>query len=228
MSIVQGIQRDDPGYMAVLEDKCVRLRASEQEKIKSVKEEQTSPDASTLMQALQDITDRLGRLESWPNTSTDTASSLGANAASLIAGPPTKALSKLSGEEEEGGMCLRPETYAQAEPKEKNRDCNKLDMISLFYGWISVADYLIRKRGDVASYINHVKYAAEMLNSRQFYDSGAIKYDRLIIDKYVNGKATNFNPVPVASILAFSSRVIPDSVEMCPGGSITKGHKQTH
>lgn len=215
--------------MASLEDEYVRLKALESdlgkaEGIKGAEGGQgINPDVNLIMQSLQDITGRLGRLESRPNTKDDTASTTGANAATLIAGPLTKALLKLSGEEEDGGRLLRLETYAQSDLKERNRDCNKLDTISLFYGWISVADHLARTGGEVASYISHVKYAVEMLNSRQFDDSGVIKYGRLIIDGYVNGKSTNFNPDPVSSTLAFSSQVIPESVEMCSGASITKG-----
>lgn len=226
MSVLEGIKRDDPTYLPSLEEEYVRLKALE----KGVKEEikgaeggkDVPPDLALVMRSLQDITGRLGRLELKPD-STDTASDVGVNAAKLIAGPLTKALSKLTGEEEEKGMWLRPETYAQADLKWKSRDCNKLDTISLFYGWISVADYLIHAGGDIASYINHVKYAVDMMNSRQFYDSGAIKYDRLIVDDYIKGKSRNFDPNPVASTLAFSSRVIPDYVEMCAGASITKG-----
>lgn len=135
----------------------------------------------------------------------------------------TKALSKLSGEDHDAGTCLRPETYAQSDTKEKNRDHTKLDSVSLFYGWISVADYLAKTGGDVASYINHIKYAAEMLNTRQFFHCGAVKYDRMIIDKYVSGKALNFNPDPVILSLSFSAKVIPDSIDMFPGASLTKG-----
>lgn len=143
--------------------------------------------------------------------------------AQSIADPLTKALSKLSGEEDDSGTSLRPETYAQADIKGKNRDFNKMDCVSLFYGWISVADHLVKSGADVASYVCHVKYTAEMLNSRQFYDSGAVKSDRMIIDKYVSGKSSNFNPDPVISTLSFSAKVIPDSVDMFMGTSVTTG-----
>lgn len=52
---------------------------------------------------------------------------------------------------------------------------------------------------------------------------GAIKYDRLIIDNYLAGKATDFRPDPVVSSLTFASQVIPETADICHGGSITKG-----
>lgn len=45
----------------------------------------------------------------------------------------------------------------------------------------------------------------------------------MIIDNYLSGKAHNFTPDPVVSTLSFSSKVIPDNVEMFPGASLTKG-----
>lgn len=75
----------------------------------------------------------------------------------------------------------------------------------------------------MASYVHRVKYTTEMLNTRQFYNSAAVHYDRLIVNNYLSGKSKNFRPDPVSSTLAFSSGVIPESVEMCPGASITKG-----
>lgn len=73
------------------------------------------------------------------------------------------------------------------------------------------------------SYINHMRYATEMLHTRQFYDIGAIKYDRAIVDKHLEGKVGGFDPDPVISSITFSSKVIPDSVELCAGASLTKG-----
>lgn len=71
--------------------------------------------------------------------------------------------------------------------------------------------------------MNHIRYAIEMLHTRQSYDVGAVRYDRLIIDKYLEGKATGFDPDSVISSLSFSSKIIPDNVELCHGASLTKG-----
>lgn len=141
----------------------------------------------------------------------------------MITAPLTKALAKLTGEEDERGKVLRPETYSQSELKEKVRDHNKLDTIGLFHGWVCVAQYLMLHGGDLTSYMRHIRYATEMLHTRQFYDMGAIRYNRMIIDKYLDGKSAGFDPDPVISSLTFSSKIIPDSVELCPGASLTKG-----
>lgn len=231
MAVIEGMERKSEAYLKFLEDEYVRRKLQDKGKDPEGKDLDgagagSSTDVkmvlSSLQDSLHDITGRLGRLESNTAPSADPGT-LGVSAARLIADPLTKALSKLSGEEDDSGMSLRPETYAQSDIKCKNRDHTKLDCVSLFYGWISVTDHLIRSGGDVKSYVNHVKYASEMLNSRQFYDSGAIKYDRMIVDRYLNGKSSNFNPDPVISTLSFSAKVIPDSVEMFPGASLTKG-----
>lgn len=62
-----------------------------------------------------------------------------------------------------------------------------------------------------------------MLHTRQFFDMGAIKYDRMIVDKFVDRTSSSFTPDSVISSLTFSSRVIPDNREMCHGASLTKG-----
>lgn len=62
-----------------------------------------------------------------------------------------------------------------------------------------------------------------MLQSRKFYDAGAIRYDRMIINKYLQGRSPGFSPDPVISALTFSSQVIPDPAEICHGGSLTRG-----
>lgn len=82
--------------------------------------------------------------------------------------------------------------------------------------------HVMKTGGDVASYLSHVRFATEMLHSRNFDDCGAVKYDRMIIDKHLSGKSTNFNPNTVISSLTFSTHVIPDNVEICHGGSLTK------
>lgn len=230
MAVVEGMDRTSDAYLKFLEDEFVRRKLADKGKDPEASdldgaraEDKSSAEMKLIMNSLQDITNRLGRLESSPGSSLDTAGTVGVSAARLIADPLTKALSKLSGEEEDTGTSLRPETYAQSDLKTKNRDHTKMDSVSLFYGWISVIDYLIRSGGDVKSYVNHVKYTTEMLNSRLFYDCCVVKYDRMIVDRYMCGRSINFNPDPVTSTLAFSSKVIPDSVDMFPGASLHKG-----
>lgn len=75
----------------------------------------------------------------------------------------------------------------------------------------------------MASYINHLKFASGMLHSHRFYDAGAIEYDRYIVDKFLKSKSGKFDPDPVGSSLTFSPRIIPDSVDLCLGASLTKG-----
>lgn len=62
-----------------------------------------------------------------------------------------------------------------------------------------------------------------MLNSRKFFDIGALKYDRLIIDKFLTGKSRGFHPDPVLSSLTFATQVIPNTAEICHRGSLMKG-----
>lgn len=88
---------------------------------------------------------------------------------------------------------------------------------------LSAAQHLMQTGGDLKSYICHMRYATEMLHTRQFYDCGATKYDRMIVDKYLERKGSSFDPDPVISSLTFASKVIPDSVELCHGASLTKG-----
>lgn len=75
----------------------------------------------------------------------------------------------------------------------------------------------------MACYLDHLKYAAGMLHTLQFYDLGAVKYDRMVIDKYLDKKSSTFAPDPFISTLTFSSHVIPDSSKLCHGASLTKG-----
>lgn len=98
-----------------------------------------------------------------------------------------------------------------------------MDAVGLFYGWTCVAKYIQSHGDDVGSYLDHLKYTAGMLHTRQFYDMGAIKYDHMIVDKYLETKASTFTPDPVILSLTFSSRVIPDNSDMCHGASLTKG-----
>lgn len=145
--------------------------------------------------------------------------------ADLLTAPLTKAFAKLSSSEEDPGIHLRPETYAQADLKEKNRDHSKLDTVDLLYGWVCVADHLLSTGGDIMSYIKHLKFAAGMLHSRRFFDAGAVKYDRFIIDKYLRCKSAGFEPDTVGSSLTFSARIIPDNIQLVHGASLTKGIK---
>lgn len=98
-----------------------------------------------------------------------------------------------------------------------------MDTVDLFYGWVSVANHICNSGGDIRSYLRHLKFATEMLQTRRFYDISAIKYDRLIVDKYVMGKSTGFEPDSVLSSLTFSAKVIPETTELCHGASLTKG-----
>lgn len=145
-------------------------------------------------------------------------------ASDLMSEPLTKALSKLIDSDDDAkGRPLRPETYSQADQKGGKRDFNRMDTLDLFYGWTCVADYLINSGGDIRSYISHIKFATQMLHSRHFYDSGAILYDRQIIDRVVEGRSRSFAPDTVVSSLTFSPRLIPENIELCHGASLTKG-----
>lgn len=154
-------------------------------KVKTEHDLPSKDDIIRMMDSLDQITDRLSKLETGASKSPSGTGSPDLSAATLITAPLTKALAKLTGEEEEKGKVLRPETYAQHDLKDKSRDHNKLDTIGLFYGWVCVAQYLMKHGGDLPSYMKHIRYATEMLHTRQFYDVGAIKYERLIIDKYL-------------------------------------------
>lgn len=228
-AVIEGYDRDDPNYLKLLEDEFCELKrtvtALEKEK-GEIKVEPTEGDLQskmdTMMDCLGGITDRLKKLETGSSKSTDHGGAT-ASPASMLTTPLTKALAKLAGEEEDRGKALRPETYAQGDLKDRNRDHTKLDTIGLFYGWICIARHLLQTGGDLRSYINHIHYATQMLNTRQFFYIGAIKYDRAIVDKYLEGRAGGFDPDPVVSSITFSSKIIPDTVELCPGASLTKG-----
>lgn len=233
MAVVTGYSRDDDAYLAFLEDEYTRRKMEDERKLKTepAGDFSTVPtaDLTNIHSSLRQITDRLTKIEtSGPTTHTpdpghSSDKSLGVAAAKLIAESLTKALAKLSGEESDTGKQLRPEFYAQSESKERNRDSSKMDMLDLFYGWACIAEDLVSNGGDIESYLRHVKFATEMLHTRKFYDSGAVKYDRLIMDKFISGKSHRFEPDTVISSLTFSSNVIPDSVELCHGASLTRG-----
>lgn len=121
-------------------------------------------DISDINQSLRLITDRLSKLEKPSSPAHGTPLP-----ASLLADPLTKALAKLSGDEPEEGRILRPETYAQSDTKDKNRDYSKLDVVDLMYGWVSIAEQLLTSGGDIHSYIRHIKFASEMLHTRRVY-----------------------------------------------------------
>lgn len=234
MAVLEGYTRDDPKYLKQLEEEFCQLKlvvtSSIAEGGKGIKIDPTSTDTPTkadmdrVFSSLDRITDRLDKIER-PSVhgASGGTSDPGLSAASLMADPLTKALAKLVGEEDDRGKALRPENYSQSDLKDKSRDHTKLDTVDLFYGWVCVAQHLMHTRGDLASYMKHLRYSMEMLHTRQFYDAGAVKYDRMIINKYLEGKATGFDPDPVISSLSFSSKIIPDNVELCPGASLTKG-----
>lgn len=225
MSVVEGYSRDDEKYLKFLEDEYVRRE--KEDKVRVKREGATGaavdPDKIKVMsQALLKISDRLSGMETKLASATGADSSTTA-ASDLLTAPLTKALAKLSVDDDEEGRQLRPETYSQSELKGRNRDYTKLDTVDLLYGWVSVAEYLLKSGGDLHSYIRHLKFAAGMLHSRRFYDSGAVEYDRYIIDKHIQGKSGGFDPDPIGSSLTFSTRTIPDSVDLCQGASLTKG-----
>lgn len=231
MAVLDGFDRNDPKYLKQLEDEFCELKlnmaaaAAAGGGVKPKEEPSDAPtraDMKRVMDSLNMITDRISKLETGPLPHR-TGSGDSTTTASLISDPLTKALAKLTGDEDDIGKALRPETYSQHELKEKARDHNKLDTVGLFYGWVCIAQHLMKTGGDLASYMNHVRYATGMLHTRQFYDIGAIKYDRQIVDKYLENKSSGFAPDPVISSLTFSSKLIPDSVELCPGASLTKG-----
>lgn len=229
MAVIEGFTRDDPRYLKQLEEEYCELKENAAAAalaagggVKTDPDLPTKSDISRMMDSLDNITDRLRKLETGASKPAGTGDP-DLSAADLITAPLTKALAKLTGEEEERGNVLRPETYAQHNLKGKNRDHTKLDTVGLFYGWVCVAQHLMKHGGDLNSYMNHIRYATEMLHTRQFFDVGAINYDRLIVDKYLEGKSRGFDPDPVISSLTFSSKIIPDTVELCPGASLTKG-----
>lgn len=240
MAVVEGWDRDDPSYLKMLEEEFAKNTLElAQLRAKQPKEEPGAgggiqipaippanppalPQLDNVMKALQLITTRLDNIESGQKQQTDKIQS-STSAADLMAAPLTKALAQLSLDDDDTGRPLRPETYCQSEMKPKARDHTKMDTLDLAYGWACVIDYLMSTGGEVHSYVRHVKYTLRMLHTRQFYDAGAVLYDRFIVDKYINSKSYGFEPDPVGSSLCFPPRVIPDSVEICHGGSLTKG-----
>lgn len=220
MAVVAGYDRDSEEYVKMLEDEFCR---NKKEKERLAREHDSKEGITTIASdfklALDALSDRLRKLETSP-TSSDKGD---ISAASLFTTPLTKALARLSGDDDDEGKYYRPEYYAQHEIREKGRDHNKLDSVGLFYGWTCVANYIMKHGGNLGSYLDHIKYASGMLNTRQFFDAGAIKYDRMIVDRFLEGKSSSFAPDPVLSSLTFSSRIIPDSSELCHGASLTKG-----
>lgn len=225
-AVIEGYDRTDETHLKFLEDEYCRRQKEDELRLKAVKPDptgtpsppSTSPELTDLKQSMKLLTDRLKDLELKSKAPAGPPA-----AADLMAAPLTAALAKLSGLEEERGRLLRPEFYSQAHLKVNQRDYTKLDTVDLFYGWLCVTDYLITSGGDVKSYLGHIRYTTEMLQSRKFFDIGAVKYDRLIIDKFLAGKSSCFDPDPILSSLTFSTQVIPDNTEICHGGSLTRG-----
>ena len=142
--------------------------------------------------------------------------------ADLLTGPLTQALARLSGvaADDSKGKPYRPETYSQK--TDKKRDYSKMDLVDLVYGWTRVAEHIASTGGNIGSYIQHMKFTAELLHSRKFFDESAVSYDRHIIDSFVDGKSSDFNPDPIGASLCFSPNVIPKDCEPVHGGSLHK------
>ena len=98
----------------------------------------------------------------------------------------------------------------------------KMDLVDLVYGWARVAEHIASTGGNIDSYIQHMKFTAELLHSRKFFDESAVSYDRHIIDRFVDGKSSDFNPDPIGASLYFSPNVIPKDCEPVHGGSLHK------
>lgn len=230
MAVVTGYSRDDQKYLKFLEDEYVRREKEDELKIKREGADGGTvdpDDIKAMSHSLREISDRLSNLETNLAKVKDTGHPLDPTAtdaaADLLTAPLTRALAHLSMDDTDEGKPLRPETYSQSELKGKNRDYTKMDTVDLLFGWVSVADFLVKSGGDLPGYIRHLKFAAGMLHSRRFYDSGAIEYDRYIIDKFIQKKSGGFEPDSVGSTLTFSPRIIPDATELCHGASLTKG-----
>lgn len=88
-----------------------------------------------------------------------------------------------------------------------------MDTLDLMYGWICVADHMNSANEDITSYLCHIKYAAQMLHSCQFWDSAAVKYDREIGERYLHKDSKNFDPDPVIHSL-FSKGYSRDGGDM--------------
>lgn len=219
-AVVPGYDRDDKAYLAFLEDEFTRRKREDERKMKM---EPSAPELADINRTLIAVTDRLANLETKITDSSHATSGGDPAASGLITDPLTKALAKLAGEDVESGRHLRPETYSQSDIKDKNRDSTKMDLVDLFYGWSCIASHLVSSGGDIDSYLRHVKFATEMIHTRKFYDCGAIKYDRLIIDKFLSGKSHRFDPDTIISSITFSANVIPEGVDLCHGASLTKG-----
>lgn len=233
-AVIEGFDCKDEKYLQFLEDEYCRRKREDDLIAKGAMKSDPSlpipPHSPETKRALDDIaeslhqlTDRVGKIELQSKKTTTTSTDLGATAADLLGAPLSQALAKLSGHDDDRGRHLRPEFYSQSYMKDKQQDFTKMDTIDLFYGWLCVADHLVATGGDLTGYLKHIKYATEMLHSRKFFDSGAIRYDRMVIDKYLSAKSGSFNPDPVLSSLTFASQVIPDYTEICHGGSLTKG-----
>lgn len=199
MAVIEGYDRDSDEYLKFLEDEFCRHQKFDERESKTGITASASASAGAEIsgfsrvldanrQAMEAIANRLERLELAATKDKDPGATI--SAANLIAAPLTKALSKLTDGEEEEGKYLRPEYYAQSDIKEKGRDHNKLDAVGLFYGWTCVAKHIVSYGGDIKSYLDHLKYAAGMLHTRQFYDIGAVKYNRMIVDKYLENKSS--------------------------------------
>lgn len=141
-AVIKGYDRKDEKYVKFLEDEFCH-RQKEDDLRTKMKEDPTDPskvnppphhDLTHITQSLQMITDRLGKLElqsSQAPTGQDTAN-MAASAADLIAAPLTQALAKLAWQDDDKGMLLRPEHYAQSHMKVSQQDYTTMDTIDLF------------------------------------------------------------------------------------------------
>lgn len=89
-------------------------------------------------------------------------------AASLILDPLTKALAKLSGEDDDAGRLLWLEFYSRSDFKDRNSDHNKMDLLYLFYAWDCIADHIPSLGGEIASCLHHLKFATKTLHTKRF------------------------------------------------------------
>ena len=206
--------RDDPEYIAFIEDKFLEVTASR---------DRDSETLKTIVSRLDRMEDSsksqpTGRGRGILRTPLKTSPHVGRpsyiggellgdepSAADLVNGPLTQVLQQLSiaidptPQSSTKGLLLRPEYYIQHVDKGmsvKSLDHTKLTFKELMSGMGRVMLHLTTTGGDLTAYIRHFNFLAKQASCHNFTDAAFIGYDRHVVDQVIQGSWSADNPHP--------------------------------
>lgn len=195
--------RDDPQYMAMLEEHFIKTTAQETDK-----QEQKDD-------VYRNIMHRLDKLEEKSNTNQGGR----AGGPGSPQGQPTAAdfnsltdtlqnlsMAMTADTTPKTGIEYRPEYYVQVLAKGFSvKNMNHLVMKSeeLLYGMLKVYMFLLEHSSDSRGYLGHMDFVARHIMEKNFTPVACLKYDRHVVDEVLAGRTRfkDFNPVAAGIFL---------------------------